>query len=165
MTMRIVFSRKGFDSANGGVPSPIFPDGRMCYLPIPNEGDNLTYKQLSWKGQKLGRVVEKLTKQNVRDESPVHLDPDIDRDAIRRRPEWRGLFGQTSAAQAHLARLGVGEGDLFLFFGWYRRVDDVDGRIRYVSDAPHSHVLFGWLQVGSVWKVDELPEAQHRWAR
>ncbi|MCD6328671.1 hypothetical protein J7M28_14125, partial [bacterium] len=35
--MRIIFSRKGFDAANGGVASPIFPDGSFCSLPIPSE--------------------------------------------------------------------------------------------------------------------------------
>ena len=32
-TMKIILSRKGFDSANGGGPSPIFPDGRLLSLP------------------------------------------------------------------------------------------------------------------------------------
>ena len=27
--MKLIFSRKGFDSATGGKPSPIFPDGTM----------------------------------------------------------------------------------------------------------------------------------------
>ena len=34
--MRLILSRKGFDSANGGCPSPIFPDGSMLSLPIPS---------------------------------------------------------------------------------------------------------------------------------
>ena len=33
--MKIVLSRKGFDSACGGVASPIFPDGGYVSLPIP----------------------------------------------------------------------------------------------------------------------------------
>ena len=35
--MKLILSRKGFDSANGGCPSPIL-DGRLCSLPIPDAG-------------------------------------------------------------------------------------------------------------------------------
>ena len=38
--MKIVFSRKGYDWANGGTPSPVMPDGTMLSLPIPQCGDN-----------------------------------------------------------------------------------------------------------------------------
>ena len=33
--MKVVLSRKGFDSASGGCPSPILPDGTLLSLPIP----------------------------------------------------------------------------------------------------------------------------------
>ncbi|RIE11762.1 hypothetical protein SMC3_08215 [Candidatus Cryosericum hinesii] len=33
--MRVILSRKGFDSGYGGWASPILPDGRMLSLPIP----------------------------------------------------------------------------------------------------------------------------------
>lgn len=38
--MKIILSRKGFDSENGGYPSPIMPDGRLISLPIPSWDDN-----------------------------------------------------------------------------------------------------------------------------
>jgi len=34
--MKIILSRKGFDSSYGGYASPIFPDGSILSLPIPN---------------------------------------------------------------------------------------------------------------------------------
>ena len=34
--MKIILSRKGFDSENGGYASPILPDGSLVSLPIPN---------------------------------------------------------------------------------------------------------------------------------
>lgn len=37
--MKVILSRKGFDSANGGIPSPILPDGTLLSLPIPSELD------------------------------------------------------------------------------------------------------------------------------
>ena len=33
--MKIILSRKGFDSANGGAASPLFDDGSAVSLPIP----------------------------------------------------------------------------------------------------------------------------------
>lgn len=55
--------------------------------------------------------------------------------------------------------MGVGRGDLFLFFGWFRRVECVRGAYRYVARAPDLHVIFGWLRVGSVLRVgvDAIP--------
>jgi hypothetical protein len=43
--MKIILSRKGFDSAYGGYPSPIFPSGEMISLPIPLE-DSMRYSDL-----------------------------------------------------------------------------------------------------------------------
>lgn len=34
--MKIILSRKGFDSSVGGVASPLFPDGTLLSLPIPD---------------------------------------------------------------------------------------------------------------------------------
>jgi hypothetical protein len=46
--MKIIMSRKGFDSAYGGYPSPILPDGKMVSLSIPS-GDSLRYSDLKVK--------------------------------------------------------------------------------------------------------------------
>ncbi len=52
-----------------------------------------------------------------------------------------------------LEREGVGPGDLFLFFGWFRRVEIVDDRVRFVKGAPDQHVIWGWMQIDRVWPV------------
>ena len=79
----------------------------------------------------------------------AHLDPDLDPHARKRKPGWLPMFGQANAAEAHLRTAGVGAGDLFLFFGWFRQTELVAGKLRYVASAPDLHVLFGWLQVGA----------------
>ncbi len=38
--MKIIISRKGFDSGYGGYPSPILPDGTLLSIPIPNSKGN-----------------------------------------------------------------------------------------------------------------------------
>ena len=41
--MKIILSRKGFDSANGGIVSPIMEDETLISFPIPSEDDKDRY--------------------------------------------------------------------------------------------------------------------------
>ena len=146
--MRIVFSRKGFDSQYGGVPSPIFSDGTALSLPIPARHAPTPFRDVRWTGGSLGPVVEDLTAGRVQGGDRCHLDPDLRSGALPREPGWRPAFGQVGVAQSHLTREGINSGDLFLFFGWFRSVEPVGaGEWRYVRHAPSVHRLFGWLQV------------------
>jgi hypothetical protein len=147
--MKIVFSRKGFDSASGGCPSPIFPDGSLFALPIPDERSPVRYRDLTWNGRSVGELVERLTRGKVRGADGAHLDPDLRPEQLPREPGWRPVLGQCSAAQGHLRNQCVGPGDLFLFWGVFREVD-VQLRWR----GPPVHVIWGWLQVGEVGAVD-----------
>ena len=147
---RIVLSRKGFDATYGGMPSPILPDGRLVPLPIPSSTDAATMKDLPCASDidPAGLLVD-LSGGIHSGSTRVHLDPDL-RCSARRTKDWRPAFGQTGAAQSHLATQQVGVGDVFLFFGWFRQVDRYEGRWRFVPRAPHLHVFFGWLEVGDV---------------
>jgi hypothetical protein len=154
--MKIILSRKGFDSANGGVPSPIFPDGRLVSLPIPATSSPTRFADCRWGEQDVGTLVENLTAGRVSRDGPAHLDPDLDDAARPRAPGWRPAFGQTGSAQTHLAQHGIGPGDLFLFFGWFREAEQSSsGAWRFIRNAPDLHVLFGWLQVGAVLRVGD----------
>ena len=149
--MKIILSRKGFDSANGRLPSPIFPDGTALSLPIPYSRGPTRFTDVTWRGETLGPIVECLTKGRVKQRQRCHLDPDLNADALPRLPGWRPAFGQVEKAQRHLENQGVGPGDLFLFFGWFRAVETDNGSTwRYVPNAPPVHRLFGWLQVSEV---------------
>ena len=156
--MKIILSRKGFDSTAGGVASPIFPSGALCSLPIP-EGDRpkyrIRYRDLTCEGHALGPLVAQLTRGRLGPDSGAHLDPDLRAESLPRLPGWLPLFGQAGAAESHLRAQGVAAGDLFLFFGWFRRVEQRGGSSRYVKDAPDQHVIFGWLQIGQ-----HIPVAQ-----
>jgi hypothetical protein len=151
--MRIIFSRKGFDSGMGRVASPIFPSGALCSLPIPEPDSPAPlrrYGEIRFGEQTLGPLVRDLTRGKLSSHVKAHLDPDLDAAAIRPRPAgWRPLFGQSGPAERHLRNRGVAEGDLFLFFGWFRRVerDAVSGAFHYVEGAPDLHCLYGWLRV------------------
>ncbi|QKE40291.1 MAG: hypothetical protein HO274_02300 [Ferrovum myxofaciens] len=166
--MRLIFSRKGFDSQYGGVPSPILPDGRVVSLPIPSSGDLQRLGVLRAEGIDLGVLTADLTHNRIDAQTAVHVDPDLHGPALARASAWRPAFGQIAAAQGHLQKQGVGPGDLFLFFGWFRKVERIDGVWRYVPGSPDMHTLFGWLQVGEVLpvtgRVDEVLNC-HSWLR
>jgi len=144
----MILSRKGFDSAAGGVPSPILEDGQLVSIPIPEERGSVAYTELRHRGIVISRLLSDLRPDESR---RCHLDPDIDPSALPHRPScWRPAFGQSDAAAQHLDRTGVGEGDLFLFFGWFRQIESIAGVYRYAKGAPDLHVLWGWLQVDEI---------------
>ena len=65
-------------------------------------------------------------------------------------PGWLPAFGQSEAAARHLELQGVREGDIFLFFGWFRQTSQTCKGLGFTPRTPDLHVLFGWLQVGSI---------------
>lgn len=155
--MRLILSRKGFDAESGGVPSPILPDGTLRPLPIPYPTGSRTFAELGGPAPRPADLVADLVPpRSARGMalgigSTVHLDPDLDARTLDRPAGWRPTFGQTAAAQSHLAAQGVVPGDLFLFFGWFREAErGPDARWRFVRGKPGRHVVFGWLQVGEL---------------
>ena len=126
--MRVILSRKGFDSGAGGCPSPILPDGRLLSLPIPDVASPLRYRDLQAGDVDLGELVEQLTGGRYPAGHPAHLDPDLQVGTLARAPHWRPLLGQSGSAQGHLLNQGVGVGDLFLFFGLFQPVKHEGGR-------------------------------------
>lgn len=99
-----------------------------------------------------------MTEGRVKPTTFAHLDPDLNALSIPRQPGWRPIFGQTGAAEKHLQNQGVREGDLFVFYGWFRPVERVSGKYTYVRNALDLHVIFGWLQVEQRFSVDHLSE-------
>jgi hypothetical protein len=153
--MKIILSRKGFDSSNGGVPSPILPGGRLISLPIPSRQDKRLLGSLSLPRIDLAKVASDLTNGNINARTSIHLDPDLNPGIVARSCGWRPAFGQSKAAQRHLENQGVGLGDLFLFYGWFRQVEIINGTFRFARNAPDLHVIYGWLQVGEAWYISE----------
>lgn len=151
--MKLILSRKGFDSKNGGVPSPIFPDRSALSLPIPAKDERTTIGDLRFGDISVGNLVSQLSSGRVDSSTTVHRDPDLDKGLVERGEHWTPAFGQAGSAQGHLAKQGVGPGDIFLFFGWFRNVEQVDQEWRYVRGKPGVHALFGWLRVDEVVRV------------
>lgn len=151
--MRIIFSRKGFDSSAGGCPSPVV-DGRPVSFPIPtNMPSNDRFADLS---NEIPTMVADLTLGRIRNETFCHVDPDLDEMIKPRKAGWRGSLGQVSSAAGHLAKNGVGPGDLFLFWGLFR---PAERKQRWAFLGAREHRIFGWLQVAEVVWVGTDPGA------
>lgn len=163
--MKLVLSRKGFDSSAGGVPSPIFPDGRMVSLPIPDKSSSVTYGDISYEGGSLGDIVSDLTNKRLPPHYRAHIDPDLVAAGLPRLPGWRPIFGQAGSSQSHLRNNNVGLDDLFLFFGLYRRVERLNGSYTWARDAGPCHVIWGWLQVAEVVYIDSARPSEYEWAQ
>jgi hypothetical protein len=152
--VKLILSRKGFDTTSGGGPSPILPDGRMLSLPIPepvreraDDTGGTTYGDLlDLDGTSYLEILHALGYTGFTPSSRAHLDPDLVRSARRRGRRWRGMLGQADAAASHLRNQGVGPGDLFLFWGLYAHAHAT----RPLRAQPFHHAVFGYLEVDRV---------------
>jgi hypothetical protein len=148
--VKIILSRKGFDSSVGGYPSPILPDGPMLSLPIPSSLDSLSYYELPAPGGRTyGQIMDQLGANGRTSAKGAHLDPDLVAGTRRRGLGWRPSLGQIGSAAGHLRNQDVGVGDLFLFYGWFRQTIQTEVSLQY-SRAPGVHAIFGYMEVGEV---------------
>lgn len=130
--MRIIFSRKGFDSSAGGGPSPIV-EGRPVSLPIPaGTASRTTYGDLGLADAVAMASRGKLGGGDLCHNDPMFLDAEGGGSTC--------AFGQCGAAQTHLERQGVGLGDVFVFFGLFAEEE---------TGEPH-HRIFGYLRVEEI---------------
>lgn len=164
--MKVILSRKGFDLGWGGKPSPILPDSRLVSLPIPDV-DGIPYTDLRLdERSSYGEMMAELGLGAVRypgrgaiplPDARAHLDPDLSAPVVQRLAGWRPLFGQVDKAQGHLRRQGIGAGDVFLFYGWFRPVQRTPAGVRYVKGLRAIQALWGYLEVGEVLSVADTP--------
>ena len=162
---RIVISRKGFDSGTGCIPSPIFEDGTMLSLPIPDSAGTVSYADLTMNGHSYGKLISDLggMKQSkdgmkrLSADDKVHLDPDLLRSVCQRRAGWRPSYGQCDSSLTILQKHEIGRGDLFLFYGWFRYCELIGGRYQYVKKEPDLHVIFGYLKVDEMIRISNDP--------
>ncbi|KAJ3299676.1 hypothetical protein HK104_007747 [Borealophlyctis nickersoniae] len=152
----ISLSRKGFDSGAGGYPSPII-NNRAYSIPIPASKfryptDRTRYRDITFPdGINMGEIVEDLTRGKIKADAVCHFDPFLWDD-----PRGRPVLGHSGASQSHLKMKGFGPGCTFLFYGWFRDAEKVDGVWRYVRGAPDRHVIFGYMNVSQCLPVDDI---------
>ena len=155
---QVILSRKGFDDQYGGQASPILPDGTLLSLPIPAKDDTMLFSELNHNDRNYLDLIKELnSKTKIKDKFTCHLDPDIRKECLPRSKKWKPLFGQSDSALGHLDNQGVGQGDVFLFFGTFRQTRWNCGRLEYVKGAPSRHLIYGYLQVGKTYS-DNFPK-------
>ncbi len=162
--MKVILSRKGFDSESGGYASPILPDGTLLSLPIPNTPDSARYCELKLtQGMTYYDLMRWLNKKqyirykalgdtksqwhNLELDTECHLDPDIYPSVIERHKDWRPLFGQRGAAQTILDKHNIQKGDIFLFFGRFKKTQNVFGKLKFDPSDRDRHIIFGYFQI------------------
>lgn len=156
--LKIILSRKGFDSKAGGYPSPILPDGTLVSLPIPEENTGIYYKDLKINTNlSYLDLMKQLGITKYDEKSTTHLDPDINPSIIQRQNNWECIFGQDNQSASHLDNQSVDVGDIFLFFGWFRNVIEVGGKYKYdPEDKNGKHIIWGYLEIGKKIAIDTI---------
>ncbi|OLS24701.1 MAG: hypothetical protein HeimC2_21820 [Candidatus Heimdallarchaeota archaeon LC_2] len=172
--MKVILSRKGFDTYNGGYASPILPDDTLMSLPIPSDRDKIQYSDLKFDNDhsyfERMKEIDPRRKSNKKyisfnERTKCHLDPDIYRYVKLRRKGWMPLFGPSGKAYTELTKEGVSVGDLFLFYGWFKRTIEKDGILEFAPKAQDLHVIFGYLQVGEIYQVANRLSDNPTWMR
>ncbi|MBS3991848.1 MAG: hypothetical protein KGZ51_07215 [Erysipelothrix sp.] len=152
----LILSRKGLDSSNSNKPSLVWENGALVSLPIPSN-DTTRYADLKYLDWSYERIITDLKILPKSTELRCHCDPDIyaenKKDTIK---DWKACFGQHDIAQLHLEGRKVKEGDIFLFFGWFKKTQIIDGQLRYVKGSPDQHVIYGYLEIGEIIKKPEI---------
>ena len=157
--MKVILSRKGFDTKNGGIPSPFFEDGTMISFPIPST-DEYTYQDFVYDGMEYAKILKDL---HYKGNPNCHPDPDLDQSRRKSKCDgWVPAFGQINASATYLKNIGVEVGDLFLFFGNFHCVTNDNGTIKYIRNSGDFYkdndiqVIWGYLQVGEILDSAEL---------
>lgn len=162
--MQVILSRKGFDSANGKIVSPIMPDGTMLSGPIPSRDSN-TYDELCYGEHTFHEI---FTQLGYKGPVTCHIDPDLSLERHKKHIEgWCPVFGQIDAAAGYLLKtVQVKVGALIFFFGNFHWVEYVDNKYRYVKKTGNFYkdndiqAICGYMQVG---KIVTDPEEQKKY--
>jgi len=164
--LKVIFSRKGFDSSAGGFPSLIFPDGTLYSIPIPSSKDDISYCDLEsiYDGDSIQTILNDITGKKIcsngcwsacdfsEPEQRCHFDPmPIEQKA-------RLAFGQTGASESHLRGQGVNKGDIFIFYGWFKLTEKTNGHWRFKTGAKDIHLIWAWMRVGEIICLDTLDQ-------
>lgn len=164
--MKVILSRKGFDSTAGGYPSPII-DGMPLSLPIPDSQETIRYSDLNCSNDKsYFEIMADLGFKKYTEDSFCHLDPDLDFNTLSNRPpqkDWRGTIGQMNQSQKHLENKGVSNGDLFLFFGWFKEAENINGKVLFKRNSKYPdgfHLIWGYMEIEAIIKTatQDVPE-------
>ena len=183
----IILSRKGFDTAYGRCPSLIIDgSNQMISFPIPEDSEqsrnatkeDTNYPKYSELTIKLKGIGEKSLKDLIlestgRAKKTIFKDMELDKDDngdneprchfdpqlfnYHKASDFVASLGQMDIAARLLNKYDVKEGDLFLFFGNFKFVNDklepVSHKIEGKYEVPKNeflHCIWGYMEIGKV---------------
>jgi hypothetical protein len=117
--MKIILSKKGWDTMFGGLPSPII-GGAITSLPIPEKGNGARFSDLVISSHETICDVVKRHYPKVFEkigDAECHADPNLVN--YFGAENFLGSVGQVDSAFGHLKNQGVKVGDLFIFYGLF----------------------------------------------
>ena len=171
---RIILSRKGFDSGAGGkakdgkelkVKDSILVGEDLISFPIPEESD-VRYRDLFYGDDNYEKILCDLGYVFDNAYETCHLDPDIEYRKKEKTKNWKKIFGQTGSAAGYLCKsdIKVSVGDIFLFFGRFRRAEKKNGKYNFIENES-KQIIWGYLQVGKILIGDEIVknETDYSW--
>ncbi len=160
--MKIIFSRKGFDTVNGGYASPIIPDGTCYSIPIPGKLNNKKYCELdfSYQNEPIQKILNNITNKHIAingsheccdyldKKFKCHNDPCL----IETKNHKVFTIGQANAALGHLNNQKVQKGDIFLFYGLFRDVEKIKEKWQYKETSKPVHLIFASMEIDEIVK-------------
>ena len=128
----LVISRKGFDASAGGRASPIFANGDIFSVRIPQKRESPSrYRELQFNDISGREILNLIGAKSISVNDLHHNDPLLSGD--------KGIFGQAGGSKGELDSCDIRQGDLF--FGWFKQ---------YHQSGPNLHHLFGRLKIEKI---------------
>lgn len=175
--MKVIFSRKGFDSSYGGFPSIILPeemDSKMISFPIPETNPKSEGKKaeeirflLKQRVMSLKDIFDELeisdkikmpsdsAQKGLQNINKFHFDPEIQ--TVENMRSY-AAFGQSGSASSHLLNNGLQPGDVFLFFGTFKKTILENNKITYDSGMYEIHTIWGYMIVDDIIHVNKIED-------
>ena len=81
--MKVILSRKGFDSGYGKTASPILPDGTLLSLPIPSKAETVKFTDLHYEGLSYYDIIKSLSRSNLLQKSRRNMPVTLTRTSAK----------------------------------------------------------------------------------
>lgn len=166
--MNLILSRKGFDDKNGKLANLILPDGKFLVFPIADKVSPIMYKDIKvniGSYNNLYNLLVELGDINIKENHNAHLDPDLVYDNLARNEYWRPVFGQEESSQTHLKNNNISKGDIFLFFGSFKRTEWLNDKLVYSESSLTVHIIYGYFCVENIIDLTKELPCEYNWIK
>jgi len=168
--MKIIFSKKGFDSCYGGYPNIIDEKGNFIIIPIPlsqEEQSSAKYKGQFYNEIKCYEksIYEYMKENNIQkikngkaepisinnEDIPCHADPNI-HNFFKCEKSFSGSLGQIKSALKQLTNCKVEKDDIFLFYSWFKDKESHQDK----------QIIWGYLKIDNIIKNPQKLSEEER---